>query len=788
MEWWHFGVGGFGSRRLGPRRLVLVWLIAVLLVALAPAPAFSDQTIRQIRCQLRVNAYAAQSHPDLPPEEFAARIAWLQSQCDQNADAELVAEPHGWTAPELFASVDFDRNATPIDCTDLSDERFGLTATPGDPGVDPNAPGGSPALNVPGDFMVAVIDGEAHLMMRTVAWAIDDRDGNVLDPVLIAMEVWYQGQGSSGVAQVPFAEAFVPRSVWVEVFDTLALGHGWAPALLPGRVTIVRTVNAASGCHDKRGPVVVPGMLLDRASFNGWLAGEAPWFTQTERYRFVALGDPLDPASWSLETTDATLPATINWTLGHPWFYDDEVVYAATSDPIDLLAPTADASHEPFAVFPSPTVTLGGPVADDSAVVAADVAIRDRVTGLFLQEDGSFGAKVWLAAALADPLTAATDWSWTADLPEGPYNVEVRAHDVAGRLGTMTVWRPFDVGVLDVTAPTVDADHDPFALFIGPSVTLTGQATDDVGVDRVELAIRDRNTGSWLQADGSFGAKVWHVSVLDTPGGVASGWSWTGDVVDGNFNVEVNAFDAAGNNAWMTTWRPFDVGVVDETPPWVDADHDPFSLFIGPSVTLTGQATDDVGVDRVELAIRDRNTGSWLQADGSFGAKVWHVSVLDTPGGVASGWSWTGDVVDGNFNVEVNAFDAAGNNAWMTTWRPFDVGVVDETPPWVDADHDPFTVFAGPNVILTGQATDDVGLDRVEVAVKERATGLWLQSDGSFGAKVWHVSVLDTPGGVASGWSWTGDMPDGGYNVEVKAFDGAGNNAWMTIWRPFDVT
>ena len=328
----------------------------------------------------------------------------------------------------------------------LNDDRFGLTPNVGDPGVDPAAAGGSPATNVPGDFMLAVIEGEPHLMVRTLTWAHDDMDGTVVEPVSISVEVWYQEQGASTVAIVPFAQAFRPRSVWVELLDDLANAFGYEPAVLQGRVAVLRSNIAVSGCHDKRAPVVVPGMLLARAEFLGWLSDDAPAYAQSERFRFTAIGDPNAAASWWIETTQVTLPSTINFFNGHPWFYDDEVGYASTPDPIDFLPPSVDASHAPFSVFPGPVVMLNGDASDDTAVAQVQVAIRDRNTGLWLQNDGSFGAKRWMETALDDIRAATTDWTWSRGLPPGSYNVEVRTYDVAGRLGAMTVWRPFEVG------------------------------------------------------------------------------------------------------------------------------------------------------------------------------------------------------------------------------------------------------------------------------------------------------------------------------------------------------
>jgi hypothetical protein len=208
-------------------------------------------------------------------------------------------------------------------------------------------------------------------------------------------------------------------------------------------------------------------------------------------------------------------------------------------------------------------------------------------------------------------------------------------------------------------------------------------------------------------------------------------------------------------------------------------------------VTLTGTATDNVGVAMVEVSIKNRATGLWLQADGSFAAPVvWHVADVTTPEDPAVTWSLGVTLPNGPYNPVARAYDVAGNTRTQDVWLPFDVGSADNvapSPPLLD--HAPFAEFVGPDVTLTGTATDNVGVAAVEVSIKNRATGLWLQADGSFAAPVvWHDTTLDNPGTPSVTWSIDVVLPTGPYNPVSRAYDAAGNTRTQNIWLPFDVT
>jgi hypothetical protein len=140
---------------------------------------------------------------------------------------------------------------------------------------------------------------------------------------------------------------------------------------------------------------------------------------------------------------------------------------------------------------------------------------------------------------------------------------------------------------------------------------------------------------------------------------------------------------------------------------------------------------------------------------------------------------------NGSFNPVSEAFDAAGNSRTQTTWLPFNVGSAtsDGTRPAAPVfDHAPMADFAGPDITLTGTATDNVGVTSVRVKIKNRSTGLWLQADGTFtAAQTWHDATLDNPGASNVSWSIDVVLPNGSFNPVSEAFDAAGNSRFDVI-------
>jgi DNA-binding beta-propeller fold protein YncE len=225
-----------------------------------------------------------------------------------------------------------------------------------------------------------------------------------------------------------------------------------------------------------------------------------------------------------------------------------------------------------------------------------------------------------------------------------------------------------------VSVPTKDQT------FTTVPITLSGNATDNVGVTAVRVAIQDRVSKQWFR-NGGWGTFQAQQATLGTPGGTSTSWSyqWTPPAGgSGQYSLQVVAADAAGNVDPTRAWVAFNVssgggGGDDTTAPngtvSVPSSNQTLS---GVPAQLSGSATDNVGVTQVRVAIRDRTTGLWLRGNGTWGTFQNHDATLSSFGGTSTNWSFSFTPAangSGNYALQVAAVDAAGN--------------IDPTKPWV---------------------------------------------------------------------------------------------------------
>ncbi len=89
----------------------------------------------------------------------------------------------------------------------------------------------------------------------------------------------------------------------------------------------------------------------------------------------------------------------------------------------------------------------------------------------------------------------------------------------------------------------------------------------------------------------------------------------------------------------------------------------------------------------------------------------------------------------------------------------------------------------------SGTATDDHGVARVRLAVRNTVTKLWLQANGTWGANIQLFdATLGSPGATATTWARTFTLPAGSFALSVRAVDDAGVTETTQPWVPFTVT
>lgn len=211
-------------------------------------------------------------------------------------------------------------------------------------------------------------------------------------------------------------------------------------------------------------------------------------------------------------------------------------------------------------------------------------------------------------------------------------------------------------------------------------VTFTGTTTDDVAVDRVQVAIRNRDGSGWLRSDGSFGAFMSFAATVDAVGAASSPWNIDFDLPPGLYGASVRSIDGDGVVETTRPWVRFEVVSELNTEPDSTITSPVFNQEFEGQATFAGDASDNSAVAKVRLAIKNRDTNMWVQdAAGSFGAQFALIdTVLSDPDQAETGWTFAMDLPAGNYFMSARAVD--------------DIGAVESTRPVAR-----FSVVDGPD-------------------------------------------------------------------------------------------
>ncbi|MBI3043009.1 MAG: hypothetical protein HYY78_09315 [Betaproteobacteria bacterium] len=198
------------------------------------------------------------------------------------------------------------------------------------------------------------------------------------------------------------------------------------------------------------------------------------------------------------------------------------------------------------------------------------------------------------------------------------------------------------IPIVDLTPPTVAITSPANGATVSGTITVTAQASDNVGVVGVQFKYNGVNLG--------------------TEDNIApySRNADTTTVPDGPYTLTAIARDAAGNR---TTSAPVNVTVsnasADTTPPTVAVTSPASGATVSGTITVTASASDDVGVAGVEFQLDGVNGGA-----------------EDTAAPYAASWDTTA-AANGTHTLTAVARDAAGNR---TTSEPVTVTVSNNSP------------------------------------------------------------------------------------------------------------
>jgi len=185
--------------------------------------------------------------------------------------------------------------------------------------------------------------------------------------------------------------------------------------------------------------------------------------------------------------------------------------------------------------------------ADDSATGGSNIDAAEYFIGT-VGADGSGTAMTVGAAAPTTSLDAVIPAATANTLAAGTHVVSVHSRDTAGN------WGPFDTVelVIDKTAPEVVLVAPVNGSVVAVPVSVSGSASDDVGVVevRVEIYNRDLPQTRWWNGSGWQADRTFVNALLGSPGGVGTDWEYVFDPPEAAVRaywVTVRAFDAAGN-------------------------------------------------------------------------------------------------------------------------------------------------------------------------------------------------------------------------------------------------
>jgi chitinase len=362
----------------------------------------------------------------------------------------------------------------------------------------------------------------------------------------------------------------------------------------------------------------------------------------------------------------------------------------------------------------APTVVWRQPV--DGAQVSGTVTLEVEAT------DNVGVAKVEFFAGstkLGEDTSAPYTFNWnTTGYPDGLVTLKARAVDTAGNATEATL--QVTVANQDRQAPTVVWRQPADGAQVSGTVTLEVEATDNVGVAKVEFFAGSTKLGE------------------DTSAPYTFNWNTAG-YPDGPVTLKARAVDTAGNATEATL--QVTVANQDRQAPTVVWRQPADGAQVSGTVTLEVEATDNVGVAKVEFFAGSTKLGE------------------DTSAPYTFNWNTAG-YPDGPVTLKARAVDTAGNATEATL--QVTVANQDRQAPTVVWRQPVDGAQVLGTVTLEVEATDNVGVAKVEFFAGSTKLG------------------EDTSAPYTFNWNTTG-YPDGPVTLKARAVDTAGNATEATL-------
>ena len=355
---------------------------------------------------------------------------------------------------------------------------------------------------------------------------------------------------------------------------------------------------------------------------------------------------------------------------------------SVTVDPVDESLWVSDSIRGVVQHFTNDGTFLGSFGAagsgDDQLLRAADVEVNDQY--VFVADVDANNIKIWTkdgtfvgaASGTGRQLGQVLNPHGMDIAPDGTLYVAEQTGDRVTQFTLTTI--PVDA-VAPTVSPTTPAADEAVPL---PTITIGGQATDNSGIRQVDVAVKDKSSGLFLRADGSWGAFQWLPSDLTAPEESVTDYRFTFTApTAGGYWFMSRATDLAGNLSEEKPLRQFQVydpaEPSDITAPTVEQTAPANNSTVNDAVVeLTGTAYDDDAVALVEVALKDTATGAWLRPDGTFGGFAWLPTSLSSPDTTETDFSFAFQPpAAGTYGWLARAVDASGNVTDDKPWRIF---------------------------------------------------------------------------------------------------------------------
>jgi PKD repeat protein len=487
--------------------------------------------------------------------------------------------------------------------------------------------------------------------------------------------------------------------------------------------------------------------------------------------------------------------------VGRVAFFDmsqlpkNEPTDTTITDPIEGRVEPAGT---PFTITGHATVASGG-------VNRVQIQVKDQDSGQYLQDNlTSWGASNSINATLSNQTSTGADYSLSVSIPNNRVlKIFAKTYGSNGTSDPTQATKSIETFSTSDATPTTRITGPTGSVISTTTFTITGSATDDVGVNHIELALKDLQTGRYLQTDGSMGPTIDSFRVTpDVVNGTSTTWSYEVTVpYEGQWRAQAWAYDTAGQAAldnvtrdWVVSSTGIAPSVNINAPTIMNPPTAAQTLTVAPGspITFSGEAIDDQNLQDVEISLRNSTTREQLDNGCSYGVNSiagWcRISPVDISGANYS-WSYTTpfSLKPGTYSFAVRATDDIGlttsssNQGRLT----INVQVPGDNPP--DAKLNltgTQSGFTSRHIDLAGTATDDIGVSQVNVALYENESGKYLQPDGTLASAFATIPATlssSGPGATSVTWDLPLDLPvNGNYSVTAYGMDTAGQQDTST--------